>query len=170
MPDNDATITDAADAAKSHFSKAVEEAKIGAQALAEGYRDKIRHSRDDLAAQARTRTDDVQAKADGFAADVLEKATQAAYEGKTKTSQALVGISNVIDENATLIDEKVGPQYGDYVRTATQSLRKTADKLEGKSFEELASDTREYVRTSPWQAVGMAVFAGYLIGRIAKKR
>jgi ElaB/YqjD/DUF883 family membrane-anchored ribosome-binding protein len=143
------------ESAKNHFSKAVEEAKAGAQAFAGG-----------LSTECKTRGEDAKDKASAFAADAKVKAAGLAEEGKARASQAIVGLSKAIDDNAGLIDEKVGPRYGDYARTASKSLQDVGVKLDEKSLDELGDEAREFVRKSPGVAVGLAVATGFVLARL----
>ncbi|MET1756237.1 hypothetical protein ABVV53_12335 [Novosphingobium sp. RD2P27] len=152
------------DAAKNHFAKAMEEALAGARALGEeaqnragGYREKLYQKKDGLSGEAKVRSDEYKDKAFGFAAD-----------GKTKACTALSGLGQAINENAGALDEKVGVKYGDYARTAAQSVQDMATRLDEKSLDELSEDAVEFVRTRPALAVGMAAAAGYLLGRAFK--
>jgi ElaB/YqjD/DUF883 family membrane-anchored ribosome-binding protein len=187
MADPTVTTGNEADNARNHFAKAMEEAKAGAQALgkeaqtrAEGYRDKLNQTRTEWTSEAKARSDeardkanayasDARQKANAYAADAKVKATELALEGKTRTSQAMVGLSRMIDDNVGLIDDKVGAKYGDYARSASKSMQDAAAKLDEKSLDDLSEDAREFVRQSPGLAVGMAVAAGFLVGRMFKK-
>lgn len=155
--------------AKNHFSKAIEEAKAGAQALAGEYREKLAKTKGEWSEEAKSKSGEAKEKANAFAVDAKVKATEYAIEGKARTSQAIAGLSKMIDENVHLIDEKVGPKYGDYARSAAKSMQDTAATLDEKSLDDLGDDAKEFVRKSPGLAVGMAVAAGFLFGRIFKK-
>lgn len=155
--------------ARNHFTKAMEEARAGAQTLAGEYREKLAQAKDEWTDEVKTRSGEAREKANALADDAKVKATEMAVEGKARTSQAIVGLSKMIDENAHLIDEKVGPKYGDYARTASKSMQDAAARLDEKSFEELGDDAKEFVRKSPGLAVGMAVAAGFFFGRLFKK-
>lgn len=157
------------EAVKSHFAKAVEEAKAGAQALAGQYREKLNQKTSTLGEEAKARSQDAKGKADAFASDAIAKAGDLAVEGKAQTSKAIIRLSQVIDDNVAYIDEKAGPKYGDYVRSASKSLQDAAVRLDEKSYEELGEDAKTFVRTSPVLAVSMAVTAGYLLGRLFGK-
>jgi len=80
-----------------------------------------------------------------------------------------VALSKVVDDNCALIDEKAGVKYGDYARSASKSMKDAASSLDEKSLDDLGNDAKEFVRTSPGVAIGMALAAGYLIGRVLKK-
>ena len=141
--------------AKERFAKAIEEAKAGASALgkeaqerADQYREKVTSTGEEWTSQAK------------------DRATGLASEGKIKASEALAGLSKLVSDNAQLIDDKVGPRYGDYVRSAAQSLQDVSSRLDAKDIDELADDAREFVRRSPGVAVGAAAIAGFMIARL----
>ena len=151
-------------AAKDRFTKAIEEAKAGAQAIrdealgrAGEYRDKIAGTGTDWAEEARN-----------LSGQAKERATDLAYEGKTKATEALKGLSQIVNENAATIDEKLGLKYGDYARSAAQSIEGAAGKLEAKDLAQLGEDAKEFVRKSPGLAVGMAVVGGFMLARLFK--
>lgn len=142
---------------KERFAKAVEEAKAGAQALgkeaherADHYREKISATGGDWADQAKVRAADL------------------AVEGKAKASEAMAGFGRMVADNAGLIDEKVGAKYGDYARSAAQSIQDTATRLDSKDINELADDAKEFVRKSPGLAIGLAAVAGFIVARAFK--
>ncbi|PEQ11126.1 hypothetical protein B2G71_18995 [Novosphingobium sp. PC22D] len=164
MVDPEVTAETANAEAKSHFTKAVEEARAGAQALgkeaqarAEEYRGKFNQKKDDLSADAKVRSDEAKDKAFAFA-----------NEGKAKTSQAMTSVGKMVSDNAAMIDEKVGVKYGDYARSAAKSINDAAVQLDQKTFDELGEDAKAFVRQSPALAVGMAAAAGFMLGRIFK--
>jgi ElaB/YqjD/DUF883 family membrane-anchored ribosome-binding protein len=143
--------------AKERFAKAMEEAKAGAAALgkeaqerADLYRDKLTSTSGEWKTQAK------------------DKATGYAVEGKAKASEAITGISKLVSENASLIDEKVGAKYGDYARSAAQSMQDAATRLDAKDLDELAEDAKEFVRKSPGLAVGLAAVAGFMVARMLR--
>jgi len=144
--------------ARSRFSAALEEAKAGAAALGAEAKERASSYRD-------------QAKSTGgtWSTDAKGKAGDLAYEGKAKASDALSSLSRLVADNAGTVEEKLGAKYGDYVRTASQSLQDGADKLNQKSIEELGEDARAFVRSSPGAAVGLAALTGFLFARILRK-
>lgn len=151
-------------AAKERFTKAIEEAKAGAQAIREEalgrageYRERITGTGTEWVDEAKNMTG--QAK---------ERATELAQEGKAKTTDALKGLSKLVNDNAPAIDEKLGLKYGDYARNAAQSIDGAAAKLEAKELAELGEDAKEFVRKSPGLAIGMAAVAGFMLARLFK--
>lgn len=148
--------------AKSRFSKAVEEARAGAEALRDeavqrgtAYKDKISATTGSLSEDARAYAD--QAK---------EKAAAYAREGKTRASDALAAVGRTLADTATTVDEKLGAQYGDYARNAARWTQETAAKLEAKDLGELGTDVKDFVRKSPGVAIGIAAVAGFAIARM----
>lgn len=166
MVDPTASAGNGTETAKNHFSKAVEEAKAGAQALAGEYREKVSAATGQWTEEAKARSGEAREKASSFAADAKVKAADYANEGKARTSQAIVGLSTLIDNNVELIDDKVGAKYGEYARSASQTLKDSAARLDEKSLDDLGEDAKEFVRTSPVLAMGMAVAGGYLLARL----
>lgn len=172
----DETVTENA---KSHFAKAIEEARAGAQALADGYREKFTATTEQFTSEAKTRSDEAMGKANAFADEAMGKAsnyaedartvaTGWANEGKVMTSRTIASLAEMIDGNLGLIDEKAGEKYGDYARTASQSMKDAAASLDEKSLEDLGDDAVEFVRKSPGMAIGMAIAAGFMLGRVFK--
>ena len=152
--------------AKSRFNAALEEAKAGAVALkaeagerAGAYREKAKGKSDALVADAK-----------GYGEQAKVKAGELAVEGKKKTSEAISAFANLIGGSAPTIDDNLGAKYGDYARSASQSLKDGAAKLDQKSVEELGEDAREFVRKSPATAVGIAAVAGFLLARLFRSR
>ena len=144
--------------AKSRFNAALDEAKAGAAALGE---------------EARTRAGAAKAQAMGtgedWVADAKVTAAELAETGKSKASEGLSALSKVVEENAPLVDEKLGAKYGDYARTASRSLQSTAETLNNKSYEELGEDAREAIRKSPATAVGIAALVGFFVARLFRR-
>lgn len=164
MVDPEMTAEAADKAAKNHFAKAVEEAKAGAQALgkeaqarADEYRGKLHDKKEGLSSDAKLKSDEAR-----------EKAFMFANEGKAKTSQAMTSVSKLIEDNAAVIDEKVGVKYGDYARGAASSINGAALRLEEKTLDELGEDAKAFVRQSPALAVGLAAATGFFLGRLFK--
>jgi ElaB/YqjD/DUF883 family membrane-anchored ribosome-binding protein len=147
---------------KAKFAKAIEEAKAGAQALgkqaqdtAEAYRGKVTDKTDALLEDAKA-----------MSGQAKDKAASLAREGKARTVEGISTVSKLVADNAPMIDEKLGPKYGDYARSAAKSLEDTAAKLESKDIAELGEDAREMVRKSPGLAVGIAAAAGFFLARM----
>lgn len=141
--------------AKQRFAKAIEEARAGVEALGKQAQDTVGEYvggyKDKLA---------------GTSGQTRDKALDLAREGKSRATDALSALGKLVSDNAAVIDEKVGPRYGDYARTAARSIQDTATRLDAKDINEIGDDAREFVRNSPALAVGIAAAAGFVIARL----
>ncbi|MGV3511650.1 MAG: hypothetical protein ACO1OX_06560 [Novosphingobium sp.] len=156
------TVDSPAETAKGRFSKAIEEARAGAEALkgealekSAAYKAKVSGTTADWVDEAKV-----------YAGQAKEKGAALAVEGKARASDALGTLGKTISETAGTIDEKLGVQYGDYARSAARSLQETAAKLEAKDLAELGEDVKEFVRKSPGVAIGVAAIAGFAIAKM----
>lgn len=72
--------------------------------------------------------------------------------------------------------EKLGESASEAVERATQTASQLAERMGAKSEELLAmrdeyvETAREYVKENPLVAVGLAVAAGFLLGKITGRR
>ena len=111
----------------------------------------------------------------GVGADVQSLKSQAsdkvrdvASQGKDKAAEALDSVTRLVSETADTVDERLGPQYGDYVRRAAGALDGLNDSIRGKEVDELFDDARNLVRKSPAVAIGAAAAIGFLLVRLVK--
>ncbi len=153
------------DQAKSRFSAAVDEAKAGAALL----RDEAKVRAGEYRGKVRTQGDQLVTDAKGYGSEAKTRAAELARDGKDKASDALLSLSQTIDDTAGQIDERFGVEYGDYARRAARSLQSNADTLRAKELEELGEDAREFVRKSPGTAVGIAAVVGYAFARLLRR-
>lgn len=147
----------AAEPAKAKFARALEEARAGAQQLGREAQERASAAGGEWAGEA---------KAKGQQA--RDRAWDLANEGKAKASEAISGLGKVVNDNAAVIDEKVGPKYGDYARSAAKSIQGAADWVEHKDLGELGDDAKEFVRKSPGLAIGLAAVAGFMVARLIR--
>jgi ElaB/YqjD/DUF883 family membrane-anchored ribosome-binding protein len=112
--------------------------------------------------------DPVREQAGGFAGKASEKARDYANIGKDKATGALDDVSEMIAGVASTVDEKVGAQYGDYVRKAASTISGVADSLKSKDVDDLVDDTRKFVKEKPAIAIGAAAALGFVLTRIFK--
>ncbi len=148
--------------AKARFSKAIEEARTGAQLLARDVQDKSGAYREKLTS---TGTDWIE-EAKVMGDQAKERATALAKDGKSRASDAISGLGKVVADNAGTIDEKLGTRYGDYARTAARTMQETAAKIEAKELDELGEEARQLVRKSPGLAIGIAAAVGFMFARL----
>ncbi len=97
-----------------------------------------------------------------------DRARSFAGEGKAKASGAIGEFSKMMEDAAAQVDEKLGEQYGQYARSAAQSLGGFAQTLESKDVDELMEEARQFVRRSPTIAIGTAAALGFVFARIVK--
>jgi ElaB/YqjD/DUF883 family membrane-anchored ribosome-binding protein len=107
-------------------------------------------------------------QANAFASTAKDKARTAAESGKAKATEALDGLSQMADDVAKTIDERLGSNYGDYARKAASTVAGIASSLQSKDVEELIDDTRKFVRSRPAVAIGAAAAVGFLLTRLVK--
>lgn len=97
-----------------------------------------------------------------------DKVRDVASQGKDKATEAMDSISRLVSETADTVDERLGPQYGNYVRKAGDALDGLNDSIRGKQVDELFDDARNLVRKSPAVAIGAAAAIGFLLVRLVK--
>ena len=97
-----------------------------------------------------------------------EKARGFVGQGLERGSEALANVSKLIGDTATGLDERLGPQYGDYARKAATTIEETANRIAAKDADELIEDTREFVRKSPGVALAGAAVLGFALVRLVK--
>lgn len=153
------------DEARSRFNAALEEAKAGAAALKAEGKDRAAAYRD----QARGKSEDWVAEAKAYGSEARVKGRELAVEGKGQAAKGLRSLGQLVSENASVVDEKLGAKYGEYARSASDSLSQYADRLDEKTVDDLAEDAREMVRKSPGLAVGIAAFAGFMLSRLFRR-
>ena len=104
-------------------------------------------------------------KLSGQAAD---KARGFVGQGIERSAEALANVSKLVGDTASGLDERLGEEYGDYARSAAQTLENTANRLASKDPDELIDDTREFIRKSPGVALAGAAIVGFALARLVK--
>ena len=97
-----------------------------------------------------------------------DKAREYAEQGKAKAYDALGQLSRTIENAAQQVEEKLGPQYGQYVRSAAGQVTTFADRVNATDVDQLADDVRSYVRQSPGVAIGAAAAVGFVLSRLVQ--
>jgi ElaB/YqjD/DUF883 family membrane-anchored ribosome-binding protein len=115
-----------------------------------GIADRIRSGREQLASQAGERTRGI------------------VSQGLERTSEALANVSKMVGDTAAGIEERLGPEYGDYARRAAGAIENAANNIAGKDPDELIEDTRNFVRNSPGIALAGAAVVGFVVARLLK--
>jgi ElaB/YqjD/DUF883 family membrane-anchored ribosome-binding protein len=97
-----------------------------------------------------------------------EKARGFVTQGLERTSEALANVSKMVGDTAEGIEERLGPEYGDYARKAAGAIENVANNIAGKDPDELIEDTRNFVRNSPGIALAGAAVVGFVVARLVK--
>ena len=118
------------------------------------------------------KTDDIKSKVKSDMNDFKTKATDsaraAAEKGKDRATEAVSSISKLIRDSAATIDDNVGKQYGDYARSAAETVDGFASKMDAKDVDVLVSEARDFVRKSPAVAIGAAAAIGFVLARLVR--
>ena len=124
------------------------------------------------AGPAKGKTNDMKSKVkedmNNFKSKATDGARAAAEKGKDRATEAVASISKLIRDSAATIDQNVGKQYGDYARTAADSVESFAGKLDAKDVDVIVSEARDLVRNSPAVAIGAAAAIGFVLARLVR--
>ena len=115
-----------------------------------GIADRLRSGREQFTSQAGDR-------ARGLVTQELER-----------TSETLANVSRMVGDTAAGIEERLGPEYGDYARRAAGAIENVANQIASKDPDELIDDTRTFVRNSPGIALAGAAVVGFVVARLLK--
>lgn len=107
-------------------------------------------------------------QAEDFAGQAKDAARSGATSAKNVTGEALHGLSKLIADTAATVDDKLGPQYGDYARKAAEAVSGAAKSLDDKDLDQLAEDARNFVRKRPAVAIGAAAIVGFVLMRMMR--
>ncbi len=97
-----------------------------------------------------------------------EKARGLVTQGLERTAEALANVSKMVGDTAAGIEERLGPEYGDYARRAAGGIENVANTIAEKDPDELIEDTRNFVRNSPGIALAGAAVVGFVVARLLK--
>lgn len=89
-------------------------------------------------------------------------------QGLETGGTTLTNLSEIVRDTVGQIEEKLGPQYGEYARTASEALDRYARTVSTKDPDELVEDVRGFVRKSPGVALGAAAVVGFSLVRLIK--
>jgi ElaB/YqjD/DUF883 family membrane-anchored ribosome-binding protein len=98
----------------------------------------------------------------------VDRAREFATGGKTRATDALEELSRVFADTADTIDERMGRDYGEYARKASDAVSGFADTLRNKEVDDLYEDVTNAVRKSPGIAIGVAAVVGFALARVVK--
>lgn len=97
-----------------------------------------------------------------------ERARGLVSQGLERSSEALANVGRLVGDTAAGLDERLGPEYGEYARRAAAAIENTASSLAEKDPDELIEDTRNFVRNSPGVAIAGAAIIGFAVARLLK--
>jgi len=106
--------------------------------------------------------------ASGFTDQASAKARDYATQGKDRAVDALDNVANLVTDAADQVSERLGDQYGGYIRQAADAVSGLATTLRAKDTDELIADARDVVRSSPAVAIAAAAAVGFLLARVVK--
>jgi ElaB/YqjD/DUF883 family membrane-anchored ribosome-binding protein len=115
-----------------------------------GLADRLREGREKLANQAG------------------DKARGLVTQGLERSAEVLANVSKMVGDTAPGIEERLGPDYGDYARRAAGAIENVANTIAEKDPDELIEDTRNFVRNSPGIALAGAAVVGFVVARLLK--
>jgi len=112
--------------------------------------------------------DTLRSESEKLSGQAADKARGLVGQGLERGSEALANVSKLIGDTASGLDDRLGPQYGDYARKAATTIEETANRLASKDADELIEDTRGFVRKSPGVALAGAAVLGFALVRLVK--
>ena len=112
--------------------------------------------------------DKLKSGTDKLSGQAADKARGLVGQGLERGGEALANVSKLVGDTAAGLDDRLGPEYGDYARRAATALEEAADKVAAKNPDELIDDTREFVRKSPGVALAGAAVVGFALVRLVK--
>jgi ElaB/YqjD/DUF883 family membrane-anchored ribosome-binding protein len=113
-------------------------------------------------------TDRIREGREQFASQAGERARGLVSQGLERTSETLANVSKMVGDTAAGIEERLGPEYGDYARRAAGAIENAANSIASKDPDELIEDTRTFVRNSPGIALAGAAVVGFVVARLFK--
>jgi len=116
----------------------------------------------------RSARDTLKDETENLRAQASDKFRAYAAQGKDRTTDALDNVITLINDAANTVEEKLGPQYASYARSAAGSISGVADTLRSKDVEELVEDAKALIRSSPAIAIGTAAVLGFALARVLK--
>ena len=97
-----------------------------------------------------------------------EKARGLVGQGLERSAEALGNVAKLVGDTAPGIEERLGPDYGDFARRTATAIESAANAIADKDPDELIEDTRDFVRNSPGIALAGAAVVGFVLARLFK--
>jgi ElaB/YqjD/DUF883 family membrane-anchored ribosome-binding protein len=103
-----------------------------------------------------------------LSAQAGERARGLVSQGLERSAETLSNVSRLVGDTAPGLDERLGPEFGQYARKAATAIENTANSIATKDADELIEDTRNFVRNSPGIAIAGAAIVGFALARLLK--
>ena len=110
----------------------------------------------------------VKEQASSLGSEALDSARKAATQGKDMAAEALDEISKLAESAASVVDERVGKQYGDYARKAATTVSNAASSLQKRDIDDIVADTTAFVRKRPAVAIGALAAVGLFVTQMVR--
>lgn len=168
-----ATTAKAAKPKKTAATKAAPAAAAPTAAHAKGtvaIREQVNATADTIRTEAQRKVTEIGDEVSRLYAQAGDRARDVANQGKHRAAGGLDSLAKIIEDSATEVDDRLGKQYGDYARSAAQTVASLAGTLDEKDLDELVTATREFVRKSPAVAIGSAAVVGFMLARLLRSR
>lgn len=107
-------------------------------------------------------------RVDSLRGQANDRARDFVAGAKARATGSLDDIVRLIEDAAAEVDDKVGAQYGDYVRRASSGVSGLSEALKGKDVDALFADANDLIRKSPGVAIGAAAAIGFVVARLAR--
>jgi ElaB/YqjD/DUF883 family membrane-anchored ribosome-binding protein len=125
-------------------------------------------NRDKPASQSGKIIDRLRSESENLTSQAGERARGLVSQGLERSSEALANVSKLVGDTAPGLDERLGPEFGEYARKAASAIENTANSIASKDPDELIDDTRNFVRNSPGVAIAGAAIVGFALARLFK--
>ncbi|MBP8233884.1 MAG: hypothetical protein KAY22_16415 [Rhizorhabdus sp.] len=103
-----------------------------------------------------------------FSEQAGSKVKDYTLQGKDRAVEALDNVASLVGDAAEQVSERLGEQYGGYIRQAADAVEGLASNLRDKDADELIDDARNMVRSSPAIAIAAAAAVGFVLARVVK--
>ena len=125
-------------------------------------------SEENSASQSGKLIDRLRSGSENLTSQAGERARGLVSQGLERSSEALANVSKLVGDTAPGLDERLGPEFGEYARKAASAIESTANTIASKDPDELIEDTRNFVRNSPGVAIAGAAIVGFALARLLK--
>lgn len=150
------------------INKVADDAATAAHDAVAATGDLVTTTAEDASDAAREAGTSFKGGATNFAKQAADKARDLAADGKARAGDALDEVSRLMGNAADTVDEKLGANYGQYARSAADSIASFSEGLKAKEIDDLVADVQGFVRKSPAVAIGIAAALGFVVARLVK--